>query len=66
MAALPLRSERPGSFEREAANERETHGLYSIGQKYLITSWVLCHFRPSGPIVLKFELEIPDGIIFKF
>ena len=41
-------------------------GWYSIGQKYLITSWVLCHFRPSGPIVLKFELEIPDGIIFKF
>ena len=28
VSALSLRSERPRSFEREAANERETHGLW--------------------------------------
>ena len=34
MAALSLRSERPLSFEREAANERETHGLNPLKHSF--------------------------------
>ena len=34
MAALSMRSEQPLSFEREAANERETHGLNPLKHSF--------------------------------